>query len=844
MSNGIKMDIDVSNEALRTSKVAMLVCHAHLDPVWLWEWEEGLGAALATFRSAVELCEEQGGFVFNQNEALLYEWVEEYDPALFRRIQRLVEQGRWHIMGGWFLQPDCNLPAGESIARHIERGLGYFREKFGLRPTTATNFDSFGHSRGLVQILRRFGYDSYLICRPDDAFLPLPSNEFIWQGFDGSEVLVKRIPELYNSPLGGALGYVAKRLEGNPADLECVLWGVGNHGGGPSRKDLSDLNQTDGIVKGWDWEHTVPEVFFTRLKHKRDLLPVVVSDINRWAVGCYTSQALIKQGHRALENELFRAEKMSAAAAANGLMEYPQTALREAERDLLLCEFHDILPGSSIQKAEFAALRLIGHGREILARVASRAFYALLSGEVLAGEGEYPVLVFNPHPWHISAVVDVEFQMADQNWGSGFFDVAVVEHQGGRLLPSQLEREASNMPVEWRKRVVFTAELGPSKMCRFDLHLVPRESKYSLPLVSSVDDLRVVGGDLVVVFSRRTGRLVSLKKSGVEHVGAAGAGLEVVSDVPDSWIATHTSLGADEGPFLALNEEEAAVFAGVQNITPDKRLDALRIVEDGPVRTVVEVLCGKGHSRAQLLYRIRKDLGEIEVEARVYWQERDRALKWSFGLSAPAASFLGQTMFGTNDLPMDGIECAFQHWCGVFDTAGHAVVAFNEGIYAGDCSENRLRLTLLRSAAYSAHAWENRQYMLADRLTPRMDQGERLFRFSLAVGRKAEVLAAVDRRGMEFNQRPYSLQVFPPGSGKAADPLLVIDAPSLVLSSLRADPKRSNSWIFRLFNPLGQTVCTRVIWAGNDIGSATVNPFAFSLWRSDGRTLEQIEDLG
>jgi alpha-mannosidase len=352
----------------------MLICHAHLDPVWLWEWEEGLGAALATFRSAVELCESHEGFVFNQNEALLYEWVEEYEPALFRRIQKLVKEGRWHIMGGWYLQPDCNLPAGESVVRQIERGLGYFQEKFGVRPCTAINFDSFGHSRGIVQILRRFGYDSYLICRPDNSFLPLDSNEFVWQGFDGSEVLVKRIPELYNSPMGGALGYITNRLASNPADLECVLWGVGNHGGGPSRKDLRDLRQTDGSIGSWAWVHAVPEHFFRCLQSGRDLLPIVDTDLNRWAVGCYTSQVLVKQGHRALENELYRAEKMAAAAAANGLIDYPHAALREAERDLLICEFHDILPGSSIQRAEQAALRLIGHGREILARISARAF--------------------------------------------------------------------------------------------------------------------------------------------------------------------------------------------------------------------------------------------------------------------------------------------------------------------------------------------------------------------------------------------------------------------------------------------------------------------------------------
>ena len=129
-----------------------LICNAHLDPVWQWDWNEGATAALATFYSAVELAEEYD-YIFCHNEALLYEYVEQYDPELFKRIQGLVRAGKWHIMGGWYVQPDCNIPSGEGFVRQIESGLAYFKEKFGQRPTVAVNFDSFGHTQGLVQIL-------------------------------------------------------------------------------------------------------------------------------------------------------------------------------------------------------------------------------------------------------------------------------------------------------------------------------------------------------------------------------------------------------------------------------------------------------------------------------------------------------------------------------------------------------------------------------------------------------------------------------------------------------------------------------------------------------------------
>ena len=127
-----------------SKKEIYLMCNAHLDPVWLWRREEGMAEALSTFRVAADFCEKYDGFIFNHNESLLYEWVEENEPELFERIRKLVKAGKWRIMGGWYLQPDCNLPSGESILRQMRQGRAYFLEKFGVAPTVAVNFDPFG----------------------------------------------------------------------------------------------------------------------------------------------------------------------------------------------------------------------------------------------------------------------------------------------------------------------------------------------------------------------------------------------------------------------------------------------------------------------------------------------------------------------------------------------------------------------------------------------------------------------------------------------------------------------------------------------------------------------------
>lgn len=140
-----------------------------------------MATAIATFRQAAILADEYD-YIFCHNEALLYEYIEEYVPELFEKIRELVKKGKWKITGGWYLQPDCNLPSGEAFVRQIELGRKYFAEKFGARPTVATNFDSFGHSVGLVQILKKCGYDGYLCCRPmswDKSMVKLPDTEFI-----------------------------------------------------------------------------------------------------------------------------------------------------------------------------------------------------------------------------------------------------------------------------------------------------------------------------------------------------------------------------------------------------------------------------------------------------------------------------------------------------------------------------------------------------------------------------------------------------------------------------------------------------------------------------------------
>jgi len=228
-----------------------LLCNAHLDPAWLWRWNAGLAEAISTFRVAADFCEAYEGFVFNHNEAVLYEWIEEHEPQLFARIKKLVEAGKWVIVGGWYLQPDCVMLSGESLLSQISLGQAYFKEKFDVVPKIAFNVDSFGHSRGLVQILKKTGYEGYLIGRPGG--LPVGS-EFVWEGFDGSRIVGHLVFGAYSSQKGKALQKIQNALKADK-DIGLCLWGIGNHGGGPSREDLEMLL----------WKRVFMKMFLIRL---------------------------------------------------------------------------------------------------------------------------------------------------------------------------------------------------------------------------------------------------------------------------------------------------------------------------------------------------------------------------------------------------------------------------------------------------------------------------------------------------------------------------------------------------------------------------------------------------
>lgn len=783
-----------------------LLCNAHLDPVWLWEWEEGAAEAISTFRTAADLCEEFGGLVFNHNEVILYQWVEEYEPPLFARIQQLVREGKWHIMGGWFLQPDCNMPSGESFVRQVLAGRLYFLEKFGVMPETAINFDPFGHTRGLVQILKKSGYTSYLFGRPNEEIFHLPEDGFLWVGYDGSEVAAHRFIGWYNAPLGKAREKVENWLtEHGGQEVGLVLWGVGNHGGGPSRKDCEDLADLIRNTSSPEIVHSTPETYFDDVRTSTMARPRLEHDLNSWAPGCYTSQVRLKQKHRRLENELYVVEKMASAAALQGLMPYPKEEIDAAQRDLLVGEFHDILPGSSVQAVEEAGLRLFDHGLEILARLKARAFFRLASGQAHAADGRVPILAYNPHPFPVRGTFVCEFNLPDFNTGDSFFLPEIW--CDGERIPSQVEKEAGNLVLDWRKRMVFHAELAPSQMTRFDCTLdtvLPERPKPSLAAENGRIVFKTTAMEAVI--NCATGLLDRYAVDGIEYMRPNGCLPLVMVDNADPWSTAELKYREVEGAFALMDGKRGTRFSGLR----DGILDSVRVIEDGPVRTVIESVLSYADSFLVLTYGLPKTGSEVEIDVRVHWNEKDRMLKLALPTALDAPQYWGQVAFGRDVLPGEAREVVAQKWvAAVSDGQECALTCINDGSYGSDFVNGEIRLTLLRSAAYAAHPFKDRPLVRPDGYTPRMEQGERQFRFWLNAGPRDARMAAVDREALARNERPFLLSFNPSGTGERPVPGIILSDAAVQLTAFKP-AEHGGGFVIRLFEPTGRARSTEV----------------------------------
>jgi len=647
-----------------------LICNAHLDPVWQWRWTEGCSEALMTFRNAADLLDEYLELIFNHNEAILYQWVQQYDPALFIRIQELVSAGRWFISGGWFLQPDVNLPPVENLCRNIGMGREFFVKYFGSKPRVAYNFDSFGHPGNLPDILGEFGYEMYIHQRPEKSFLELPSSLYNWKGPNGTTIGAYRIEiGLYHNERNN----IEQRLrEGADLALKlgrdvAVFWGIGDHGGGASRADLEKIRKyipTDDRV---EFIHSTTDRFYEAIEPLLKKAPVFEGGLQRIFTGCYTSLSRIKRkaleasgaaiqaerlgdqrpetkrprdqetegprdqetkgprdqetkGPRDQETKGPRDQRQLTIDNGQPIIYYnhnnhnlqPDIRLSDIWRDILFNDFHDILPGSCTEPAEHDALDLYGRAMENIRRLNMDSI-ARINRTVPPFKAYIPVTVFNSNP--LLTTFPVEFEcMSDYRplwegeWVLKLFDRA------GHEIACQEEQPEALLPFHrWRRKICFLAKNVEPGVRHYEVRKGERRKEKG----------------------ERPDKLSTSFLLPPSYL--------TVNDDSDSW-GTNTWSWRD--------------IAGRFEPVPGSD----RVIEEGPVRCISEQILVWGHSKIVVHSITYADWPVTEYKIRVQWNEEKMRFKLAIPVEMQHPRLVAGIPGGSAVFPPDAQEHVHGTW--------------------------------------------------------------------------------------------------------------------------------------------------------------------------------------
>ena len=703
-----------------SERVLHMIGNAHIDPVWLWQWPEGYQEARATFRSALDRMRENEDFVFTHTSVLFLEWVEESDPEMFTEIRERIAEGRWQVVGGWWIEPDCNIPGGESFVRQGLYGQRWLLDRFGITATTGANLDSFGHNASLPQILAKSGLDSYVFLRPKPDENPhVPAPLFRWEAADGSSVLAYRIPHEYCAPRDDLGDHVEKSLATLPDDLDelAVFYGVGNHGGGPTKANLRSIAELNERGNGTRLELSSLRAFFDAVAG--DEVPTWRGDLQYHAPGCYTTHSGIKRWNRRAENLLQRAEKWSAVADALGAQPYPLAQLSEAWQLLLFNQFHDTLAGTSIEPAYEDARDQIGHASSIAALAFNRAVQSIARQvDIPFEEGTWPLVVFNPHPWRLRQDVELEY-----NW---------MKPEGVRLadgVPLQTTRSLTTMSAN-RARLVFPADVPP---------LGYRVYRIVPGAVEAADAVTATGTSLendhvLLEIDPATGRIARLvhKASGADLAASGRAHASVVNDVSDTWGHEVTAYDDVVGEFECVS---------------------VKLVENGPVRALLRVESRYGRSLLREDYVLGADSAYVDVNVALDWHEELKLLKLRYPTSVRDAVATFETPYGHLEREPNGHEDPGQSWVDVSGD-GCGLTVINDAKAGYDVLGSDLGISAVRSPVW---AWHDPRELEPGGEFEYMDQGRQRFRVRLVPHAGDWRDADVVRLAAELNQPAYAM---------------------------------------------------------------------------------------
>ncbi|HLH35403.1 MAG TPA: glycoside hydrolase family 38 C-terminal domain-containing protein [Alloacidobacterium sp.] len=780
-----------------------LTGNSHIDAAWLWPWTETVDVVKRTFSTALQLMNEYPDYTYTQSAAAYNEWMATKYPEINDEIKKRIKEGRWEVVGGMWVEPDLNMPDGEAQARSLLLGKRFYEKEYGVDVRIGWNPDSFGYNWQTPQIYKKSGVDYFVTQKMTwNDTNQLPFKLFWWESPDGSKVLTYFPHDYANNNLNPVRlsADLQSARERSPGMTEMMdLYGIGDHGGGPTRAVLDEGNhwaEPNKIVPNYKFgtaqsyfssveKEIAPQSptwdYFSIMKGYKApdtpaegqiAIPTWKSELYfEYHRGVMTTQAQHKWNMRHSEEWALNAEKYASLAWLDGKA-YPNYQLTDAWKTITFNDFHDLAAGSGIgiiykeaqEQFDKTHLETDQISRESLQTIAARIN--------TKAAGEVPVLVFNPLAWERSGPVEISVQMP----GAAPNGVSVLDAAGHVLPAVQLSADSKTNSY----KLLVEAKNVPS-MGYEVLHVVPGVKPFASDL--KVNGLTLENANVRVTVDKTTGCITSLfdKKANFETLasGACGNELQAFKDTPKDYDAWNIDPGTLDVPPTKLNEA-----------------DSVELVEKGPARASIKITRHWSKSKFVQEIQLAANSDVVNVVNDFDWHEDHILLKAAFPLAVTSDKATYEIPYGSIERPTTRnnswdkaqFEVPALRWADLND-GQHGFSLINNSKYGYDDAGNVLRLSLLRSPT-----WPD----------PVADRGHQHFTYALYPHAGDWKQALTVRHGYEYNYTLKAMQVAAhTGTLPLEHSFLTVKPENVVLTAMKK-AEDSNALVLHMYEWAGK----------------------------------------
>lgn len=629
-------------------KKVYMIGNTHFDPVWLWKWDEAMSSITATFRSALDRMKEYPEFRYSFATPPVFEWIKKTSPQMFEEIKQRIKEGRWELAEGWWVQPDCYSPSGESLVRQGLYGQKYLKENFDIYAETVFNIDSFGHPPTLPQILDKSRIKHYVLCRPEGRHIELDEPLFNWESKDGTKILTYRDDAPYKANTGEAID------EMQACEYDSMqVFGVTDHGGAPTIKSINEISERENATFS-----TVKEFF-----EGRETDYTVTKEFITGDFGVYANHSGIKALNRIAEYSTLNAEKASVIAD-----NYDSNTLKNCWHDILFNQFHDILGGACIKAAYFDAQNM--YGRAIMTANEITHFNLLKVTNNIKMPGKNPENAWNLVVWNLNASQFDGYIEAEVQWAHEFpwYDKGIaLEDSDGKRYECQIIRERSVIP-QFRSRFLFRAQIPSVGYKAFKVVQTQEE----IP-ASNIENPYILEADNLTITLSAHGKIASVYDKTLNKEICKNLLIPACfADDGDTWAFNIDSYGEMCEPF---------------------NFEKIEVTESGSLRTVIKVTYSFRSSKIEMYYSLYTKEQYIDVHYKVNWNEKHFVFKLLTDLESDVHAVA--VPYGSTERTSTKADVPMGEWL----KTGNLTFC-SDHIFAYNLTDRKLGFTVLRSPIY------------------------------------------------------------------------------------------------------------------------------------------------